>query len=156
MHSGDNRLNTNNFQRLGAESNSRVGRDFENAAQQFFAKQDIVLDRNFSVAIGVGELKKNRSFDLGSASPALLIECKSHKWTSGGNTPSAKITVWNETMFYFHISPPHYRKIMFVLRDDRQGDSLAKYYLRRFRHLVPADVEFWEFDASLSMAVKIN
>ena len=27
--------------------------------------------------------------------------------------PSAKMTVWNEAMYYFHIAPKQYRKIMF-------------------------------------------
>jgi len=86
------------------------------------------------------------------------VECKSHRWTAGGNVPSAKLTVWNEAMYYFHVSPPEYRKIMFVLRDLRQskGESLAHYYLRTYGHLVPQCVEFWEFDESSSSAVRIG
>ena len=61
---------------------------------------------------------------------------------------SAKITVWNEAMYYFAIAPPSYRKIFFVLRDVRAktGESLAEYYVRTYRHLIPSDVEVWEYD----------
>jgi hypothetical protein len=39
--------------------------------------------------------KKIRNFDLGSSTPAILVECKSHTWTQSGNIPSARLTVWN-------------------------------------------------------------
>jgi hypothetical protein len=60
------------------------------------AKTDIVLTKNFSVPVGVSEAKKPHHFDLGSESPPVLVECKSHTWTEGGNMPSAKMTVWSE------------------------------------------------------------
>jgi hypothetical protein len=51
-------------------------------------------------------------------------------------------------MYYFHCSPPGFRKIFFVLRDERKsnGESLCGYYLRNYGHLVPDDVEIWEYD----------
>ena len=51
-------------------------------------------------------------------------------------------------MYFFHIAPPEYRKIMFVLRDysDKRRETLAQYYIRNFSHLIPDDVEIWEFD----------
>lgn len=41
-----------------------------------------------------------------------------------------------------------YRKILFVLHDLRpsNGESLACYYIRTYCHLIPPDVEIWEFD----------
>ena len=101
--------------------------------------------------------KKERKFDLGSNDPRVLVECKSHKWTGGGNVPSAKITVWNEAMYYFLLAPPGFRKVLFVLRDfsERRGESLAEYYVRHHSHLIPDDVEIWEYDESnMTAAVK--
>ncbi len=101
--------------------------------------------RNFPVLVGVSSQKKSHRFDLGAEDPATLVECKSHTWTQGGNMPSAKLTVWNEAMYYFHVAPPQYRKIFFVLKHLRRNTSLATYYLTNYRHLIPDAVEFWEY-----------
>lgn len=137
-----------NFQRTGSISNSHVGRDFEDAAVRVLAASGITVSKNFPVNIGIGKTLKRHKFDLGSDSPPILVECKSHRWTTGGNVPSAKLTVWNEAMYYFHCAPPKYRKVMLVLHDEREttGETLASYYVRTHGHLVPEDVEIWEFD----------
>ena len=87
----------------------------------------------------------------------MLVECKSHTWTKTDNVPSAKITVWNEAMYYFLLSPGGFRKILFVLRDfsEKRGESLAEYYVRNYSHLIPDDVEIWEYDLSKSFAVRL-
>lgn len=61
-------------------------------------------------------------------------------------------------MYYFHIAPAEYKKIMFVLLDKRRGsgESLAAYYLRTYRHLIPEGVEFWEFDESARDAKQVS
>jgi len=107
------------FQRKGAVSNAQVGRDFETIAQQFFAKQGLHLKLGIAVQIGINGLKSH-NFDLGNELGKVLVECKAHTWTEGGNVPSAKLTVWNEAMFFFHAAPSSYRKILFVLRDFSQ------------------------------------
>ncbi len=140
-------MDVNNFQRVGSISNANAGREFEQAAQLFFARQGIDLNSNFGVEVGFSK-KKIRKFDLGSSDPAVVVECKSHNWTQGGNIPSAKITVWNESMLYFHIVPDRYRKILLVLRSVRSNQSLAEYYLRNYGHLIPPGVEIWECDAT--------
>ena len=146
----------NNFQRLGSVSNAAVGSAFEIAAQEWFGNEGIRLQRNYGVKIGLSS-KKERKFDLGSSEPAVLVECKSHKWTSGGNVPSAKITVWNESMYYFLLAPAGFRKVLFVLRDfsRKRGESLAEYYVRNHSHLIPDDVEILEYSES-SMAATVN
>lgn len=149
-------MDINNFQRVGALSNTHAGNDFEGAARAFFAKQGIKLTKNISVPVGVGETKKPHRFDLGSENPPVLVECKSHTWTQGGNMPSAKMTVWNEAMYYFHVAPPAYRKIFFVLKHDRREQSLATYYLKTHGHLVPAGVELWEYDLETSNAERLR
>lgn len=136
------------FQRVGSKSNSQVGSDFEKAAQTWFISQGIQLVRNFKVPVGVNNQKKDHAFDLGCPEERILVECKSHTWTEGRNVPSAKLTVWNEAMYYFMSAPKGYRKIMFVLKDysARRNETLAEYYKRRYSHLIPEDVEFCEFD----------
>lgn len=98
-------MNNNNFQRTGAVSNAHACNDFETAARAFFATHGVVLTKNFAVSVGVGEARKAHRFDLGSETPPVLVECKSHTWTQGGNMPSVKMTVWNEAMHYFHVGP---------------------------------------------------
>jgi hypothetical protein len=124
--------------------NPARGANFERAALQFFGTQGLELQVRHSVQVGAGSEKKIRTFDLGSTSPPTLVECKCHRWTEGGNAPSAKLSVWNEAMFYFLIAPPHYRKILATLADSRRSESIADHYVRRFRHLVPRGVEIWE------------
>jgi len=59
-------------------------------------------------------------------------------------------------MYYFHVAPKQYRKIMFVLKHRRAGISLASYYLRTYGHLVPDGVEFWEFDPDANTGEKLR
>ncbi|WP_299461817.1 hypothetical protein [uncultured Gimesia sp.] len=139
---------TENFQRIGSVSNAHVGRDFEDIALNVLADNGISVKKDFPVKVGVGGKSKIHKFDLGSETPAILVECKSHRWTKGSNVPSAKVTVWNEAMYYFHCAPGHYRKIFFVLKDKRASNSetLVSYYIRTYGHLIPLGVEIWEFD----------
>ncbi|GKW13758.1 hypothetical protein PEC301899_40400 [Pectobacterium carotovorum subsp. carotovorum] len=145
------------FQRLGSLSNSHVGFDFELKAKRFFEISGVNLHRNYEVEVGVGLIKKKHRFDLGSYEGKILVECKSHCWTSGNNVPSAKVTIWNEAMYYFYSSPDDYRKIMFVLKDKRSstGETLAQYYIRIYHHLIPTGVEFWEYDEEKFIAEQI-
>ena len=136
-------------QRVGSISNAHVGAAFEKVALEYFAKKGIALVPNFSLRIGLKE-KKDHCFDLGSARPKTLVECKSHRWTEGAKVPSAKMTVWNEAMFYFLLAPRSFRKILFVLHDMKNGsgESLLSYYRRTYPHLIPEGVEFFEFNES--------
>jgi hypothetical protein len=146
------------FQRLGAKSNSQVGRDFEEAAKAYFEIQGLSLDFNLKLPVGVGELKKDHAFDLGCIEKKVIVECKSHTWTAGTNVPSAKLTVWNEAMYYFVVAPEDYRKIMFVRRDysTKRGETLAEYYVRRYSHLIPKGVELCEFDEGTGAAIFLH
>ena len=137
-----------NFQRDGSTSNAHVGRAFEERARKVLAEHGLRLQSGHKVPCGLGTVRKRHSFDLGSEDPKVLVECKSHTWTSGGNVPSAKIKDWAEAMFYFHMAPRDYRKIFFVERSVRPGrpESLLAYFLRTQLHMIPPDVEFWELD----------
>jgi hypothetical protein len=148
----------NSFQRVGSRSNAQAGKDFELAAQSYFDSQGLLLNLNVKVPVGIESTKKDHAFDLACLDKKILVECKSHKWTSGNNVPSAKLTVWNEAMYYFMVSPQGYRKIMFVLNDysEKRGETLAEYYIRTYNHLIPDDVELWEYCESSKTAKKLN
>ncbi len=138
-----------NHQRIGAISNAHAGREFEADALGYFSqKEGLLLTPSYSVPLGVSSLRKQHRFDLGSDEPAVLVECKSHNWTDSGNMPSAKVTVWNEAMYYFHLAPRNFRKILFVLeaRHSRQPETLAEYYVRINGHLIPEGVSIVEFN----------
>lgn len=145
-------------QRVGAVSNAHAGREFEANAKRFFARRGTHLNANLKMLIGTGDQKKAHAFDLGCDDQKIIVECKSHRWTSTANIPSAKLTVWNEAMYFFGLAPVGYRKVMFVLRDEcsKRGLTLAAYYLKNYWHLVPADVEFWEYDEAARDAVCIR
>ena len=136
------------FQRAGSVSNAYVGSEFEQLAIKALAEEGIQVEKGFSIDLGVSDIKKPHKFDLGSAAPPLLVECKSHRWTASGNVPSAKMTVWNEAMYYFACVSEEFRRILFVLHDIRptSSETLAQYYIRTYRHLIPPGVEIWEYD----------
>jgi hypothetical protein len=144
----------NNFQRLGAISNTHVGREFEQAAQLFFKETGIALQTNFPALVG-HVVKKTHRFDLGSEDPPILVECKSFTWTSGGNSPSAKIRNMNEVMLHFSVCPQHYRRILFVLKHMRRDVSLARHYVKTQGHLIGPGVEVWEFDLETKVAEQV-
>ncbi|MDO9453517.1 MAG: hypothetical protein Q7J29_11750 [Stagnimonas sp.] len=149
----------NNFQRVGSVSNSHVGRAFEVVAYEYFLREEgLSLTKAFPVAVGTEAITKMHRFDLGSNEPSILVECKSHRWTETGNMPSAKVTVWNEAMFYFHIAPVHFRKVLFVVRDTHssKSKSLAEYYAHCYAHLIPASVSIIEFNETTNQAVLVK
>ncbi len=152
-----NIIGRTNFQRIGSKSNAQVGKAFEDIVFKIISHQGFKIRKEFKLLIGIGDVKKEHSFDFGSESNKILVECKSHKWTSGNNVPSAKITVWNEAMYYFVIAPSGYRKVFFVLRDysQKRQETLAEYYIRTNAHLIPKDVEIWEYDENKKTAVRL-
>jgi hypothetical protein len=150
----DEQFMANNFQRVGARSNSHVGREFEAAAHLYFRRTGVELTPNFSVPVGF-EVKKSHRFDLGSETPPILVECKAYTWTETGGSPSAKLYGLNEVMLVFSASPSHYRRILFVLKHMRKEVSLASYYIKRFGHLIGPNVEIWEMDLDTKLADKV-
>jgi len=136
----------NKHQRKGVPNNAYAGREFEAAALLFWESEGIVLKPNFSIPIGYSEKKQHR-FDLGSADPPILVECKSYTWTETGGSPSAKIRGINEAMLLFSLVPD-YRKILFLLKHmhTHRKISLAAHYIHTQGHLIASRVEIWEFD----------
>jgi hypothetical protein len=140
-----------NFQRKGVISNAHAGREFEEAALLYFRETGVILERNFGVPVGF-RTKKLKHFDLGSENPPTVVECKSFTWTERGKSPSAKMYALNEVMLVFSCTPERYRRILFVLKHMRKNVSLAAHYIARFGHLIPSNVEIWEFDMNLKQA----
>ncbi len=145
------------FQRKGSKSNTHVGKEFESLVKNYFSSKGVPLQKNISIEIGING-KHPHNFDLGDHKGKILVECKSHTWTEGGNVPSAKMTTWDQAMYYFHASPEGYRKILFVLKDysEKRQETLAEYYIRTKPHLIPNDVEVWEFDENRKDAKRIK
>ncbi|MBU1087148.1 MAG: hypothetical protein KKD05_06470 [Candidatus Omnitrophica bacterium] len=136
----------NNNQRDGSKSNSHVGRLFEDLAMEYYKNKGIILEKDYAVDIGVGKVKKLHKFDLGK--DKFVVECKSHKWTKGNYVPSAKMSVWNEVMYYFSVLPEDYKKVLFVLKDysEMKKKTLARYYKDTYFHLRPKNVTIIEYD----------
>ena len=145
------------YQREGAISNAHVGREFEQKVFDHFKNKIPDLTLNFPVEVG-HSLKKLHSFDLGSKTEEVIIECKSHTWTRGNNVPSAKLTTWDQAMLYFYLSPSSFRKVFIVLKDDNKQthESLLSYYLRLHAHLIPEGVEFWEWEMETNQPILVE
>ena len=145
------------FQRKNALSNTQVGRDFESMALAYFRESMPSLQQPFWLPIGYIEQKRHK-FDLGSAEEKVIIECKSHTWTEGGNVPSAKLTAWDQAMLYFFLAPRSYRKIFVAKKDlnPKTDETLAAYYLRTHNHVIPDEVEFWEVDEDNGLFEKME
>ena len=146
-----------NYQRKGAKNNPQVGNDFENLALSYFSKNIPTLRKNFKLRIGIYDQKPHK-FDIGCFELKVIIECKSHTWTSGGNVPSAKLATWDQAMLYFYLAPRSYRKIFFAKKDvnRKSKESLCHYYLRTHSHVIPDEVEFFEADEDKGKIEKID
>ena len=141
-----------NHQRVGITSNALAGKNFEIVSKTYLEQTlNTFLSKGFALNLCISNARqpKSHKFDLGN--DQFLIECKSHRWTSSGNVPSAKITVWNEAMFYFSLAPREIKKILFVEthHNQKRNKSLAQYYVDTFSHLIPDNVEIWEYDTEL-------
>jgi hypothetical protein len=141
---------------MANSDNPKKGSDFEEVAQRYFESIGIKLTHHFGLSIGFENQKKEHKFDLGSSNPPILVECKSHTWTETGNAPSAKLSVWNEAMLYFIAAPKEYRKMLFVLNNEKKGISLAKHYMQRYGYLVPKDIEILEYFPRTNNIARIN
>lgn len=146
-----------NHQRLDATSNTHAGAEFEAQALAYFAHAEgLSLEPSYSLAVGIGSIKKPRRFDLGNE--ATLIECKSYRWTESGGVPHAKLKNLTEAMYYFLLAPTGYRKILFVLKSEhpKRTETLAEYYVRIYRHLIPDGVFILEYDPETQSAKNIE
>lgn len=144
-------------QRKNAISNTAVGAEFEALALAELRRTYPSLIAPFWLPIGYLSQKKHK-FDLGCAEQRVIVECKSHTWTEGGNVPSAKITTWDQAMLYFFLAPRGYTKLFVVKRDlnPKSGESLADYYVRTHYHVIPDEVQFIEVDEELGTFLPVS
>ena len=131
------------------ESRRQIGASFEQIAKEVISmRKGITLIQDIAIPVGVGDIKKKHKFDLGNLEQKVLVECKHHAWTDTGNSPSAKMTIWNEAMLYFMLLPKEFTNILFVKKSIhlKRSETLANYYFRIYVHLIPENVEIWEYD----------
>ena len=120
------------------------GASFEVIAKEVISAQKrVALAKDVVIQIGLYHDKKKHKFDLGNIQEKILIECKHHAWTASG-----KMTIWNEAMLYFILTPKDYTNILFVKKSlhSKKKETLAEYYFRTYSHLIPNNVEIWEYD----------
>ncbi len=139
-------------------SNRHKGDAFAKGVGEFLKSLGHDIQPEYQVRIGIGPTnKKTHKFDWGNES--LLVECKAYNWTESGNVPSAKLTTVNEVMLYFLCAQKPFRKMLFMLTTERRpkgtSETLAEYYLRMNGHLIPDDVEVYEFDPDSFLARKL-
>jgi len=136
-----------NYQRVGSPSNTHVGAVFANKTQALFVEHVIKLERNFAIELGISNDKKPHKFDLGCRKQKIIVECKSNRWTKSYKVPNAKMHVWNLSMYYFLLVSNEYRKIFFCLKhyNKKRKSTIAEYYRKTYRHLIPPGVEIWEY-----------
>ena len=131
-----------------------MGRDFESKANASFPPAGAEPHAELQPEIGVDGRAKAHSFDLADGGKRVIVECKSHTWSETWNVPSAKMTTWNQAMYFFYAAPRDYRKTLFVLRhhNPERHQTLAEYYIKTNCHLIPDGVEVWEFDEETAKA----
>jgi len=133
---------------MANKDNPINGADFENICRKYFSKQGIILKHHCTLKIGANKKLGDHKFDFKSEKPKYIIECKSHTWTEGNNSPSAKMSVWNEAMYYFSLTPRQYKRILFEKKsiNSKNNRTLAQHYIMSKHHLIPPNTEIWEFD----------
>jgi hypothetical protein len=125
---------------------------FEKIAEAYFRKNGFpnITGIKKECTVPVGEkCKGEHRFDLKNddKNGKVLVECKAHTWTKGNNAPSAKISVWNEAMYYFRLAPRGYQKYFFALKSvNKNGKTLLEYYLKHYCFFIPEDVQLCEYD----------
>jgi hypothetical protein len=139
-------------------SNVERGEEFASAVGRYLSGMCLKLQPEYSVPVGIGsKATKDHRFDFGSSE--ILVECKCYGWTEGGNSPSAKNSMLNEAMIYFHSTPGTFRKMIFLPKTVKAGvrnpETFAEYYVRLHGHFIPASVEVWELDVQGGHARKI-
>ena len=140
-------------------SNVTRGQDFAAAVGRYLTELGLELEPEYPARVGIGSKSiKDHRFDFGNAD--VLVECKCYGWTQGGNNPSAKISTLNEAMMYFHSTPAHYRKMLFLPKTVKNGaripETFAEYYVRLHGHFIPASVEVWELDVEKHVGRQIG
>lgn len=120
-----------------APSNAAKGKQFELTAKALLEKKFGV---QFEICVGlpIGEPERVHKFDLVSTDKAVVVECKTLKWTAGGFVPPAKLDSVKVAVFYLSFLPTTTTCFVAMDRQLREGKSetLAEYYIRAYGHLL--------------------
>jgi hypothetical protein len=129
-----------------AARKKNTGKQFETIVLNFLRKHGYPgAESGCSIDIGARH-KKAHPFDAGIPGK-LAVECKDHAWRANGGVPSAKVSDWNEAMYYFHLLPAKYEQFFFAVKSvNVKGETLMEYYVRRCYHLIPPNVRLFEYD----------
>ncbi len=142
---------------MGGVKNTDKGNLFRDQVQAYLkARFDYELTPELPIYVGFKHKKLHR-FDLGSLAPEVLVECKNYAWTATGNSPSAKLAHLNEAVLYFWATPNSFRKLLFLARSEHPSrpETLGAHWFRRYGHLLPPDLEVWEYDTALRKAERL-
>lgn len=150
-------MTATNYQEKAAHNHRPTGQDFETLIGHFLRQKYPDLQKQFPIELGIADRKRTHKFDFGCQNRHILVECKAHRWTKSYSVPNAKMSVWNETMYYFNLCPPTYTKMFFCLRDfhPKKEHTLAKYYIDTYAHLIPGNVIIWEYDSEKETAEQV-
>ena len=141
---------------MANKENPGRGTEFENRVGDYFREKLSGFELEQNKKTGKIKLKANNIegahiFDIISKKYKLLIECKRHSWTSGNHSPSAKLSIWNEAMYYFYLANrinDEYTNILCVeCSTNLEGRSLADLYVKNKEHYIPDRTYIIEFGA---------
>lgn len=121
------------------KSNYVIGKEFEDLSCKVLTEQfnTKLRDEFASIKIGTNE-EKEHDFDLASADQSIVVECKAYTWTEGDNTPSGKISTFNEAVYFLSFLPKDTIKILCIKKayNSKKGKTLAEYYVSQYGHIL--------------------
>ena len=128
------------------KSNYIIGKEFEDLSCKVLTEHfnTKLRDEVASIKIGTNE-KKEHDFDFASADQSIVVECKAYTWTEGDNTPSGKISTFNEAVYFLSFLPKDTIKILCIKKayNSKKGKTLAEYYVNQYGHIL-GDVFIYE------------
>lgn len=121
------------------KSNHKIGTEFEDLSCKVLTEHfhTEFSERPAKICIGTNE-KKEHDFDLASADQSIVVECKAYTWTEGDNTPSGKISTFNEAVYFLSFLPKDTIKILCIKKayNSKKGKTLAEYYVSQYGHII--------------------
>ena len=116
-------------------------KNFENLVADYF---EDTLGIQFEDQVSQDEADGGRhKFDIVSIDREIVIECKSHTWTKGGNYPSAKVA--DALVAAEHLKGHSAKRKLLVFQDDTmRGKSLVETFMRRNREKLHG-IEVWVY-----------
>jgi hypothetical protein len=120
---------------------TKKGAAFCELARRAIAKT-LGKDVETEVSLPVGSPSRPHKFDMATPDGAYVGEAKALSWTSGNNTPSAKIATVKEALQFLHALPPETKTFVVMQRQVRPSnpETLTDYFVRLHGHWLGATV----------------